>query len=196
MLSVTFWVRITSTRRQLIRERHYLPTPARTKRSVTCSFDTRFEDGRRRHFTEHCLATKATPDPIQSSSPPGTASTAMTPCSDHAVDHRSWRPVPIRVLASGGSMSADWALLRADESIEDLHRFHQRRSVACRHKSQRRWLAPIESSSDPAAACHQHTAADCSSTWSVRSLIRTAITASPIALRAWRFGRRHTIENP
>ena len=30
-------------------------------------------------------------------------------------------PVPMRVLASGGSMSADWALLRTNEPVEDLH---------------------------------------------------------------------------
>ena len=83
---------------------------------------TRFESGRRRHFTEHCSATSVTPGP-------------------HPIFVTAWHcldgydsllrpmlmtigqrePVPMRVLASGGSMSADWALLRTDEPIEDLH---------------------------------------------------------------------------
>ena len=83
---------------------------------------TRFEGGRRRHFTEHCSATSVTPGP-------------------HPIFVTAWHcldgydallrpmlmtigqrePVPMRVLASGGSMSADWALLRTDEPIEHLH---------------------------------------------------------------------------
>ena len=93
-------------------------------------------------------------------------------------------PVPMRVLASGGSMSADWALLRADEPIEDLH-WISSAQIRCMsaQKSALLALPPSRAHQIRRQACHQHNA-DCSSTPSVRSLIRTAITASPIALRA------------
>ena len=58
----------------------------------------------------------------------------------------------MRVLASGGSMSADWALLRAEEPIEDLHWISL--SADPLHvgtKVSAAGIAPIESSSDQAA---------------------------------------------
>ena len=114
---------------------------------------TRFEGSRRRHFTEHCSATSVTPGP-------------------HPIFVTAWHcldgydgllrpmlltigqrePVPMRVLASGGSMSADWALLRAERPIEDLHWISL--SADPLHvgtKVSAAGIAPIESSSDQAA---------------------------------------------
>ena len=145
---------------------------------------TRFEGDRRRHFTEHCSATSVTPGP-------------------HPIFVTAWHcldgydallrpmlltigqrePVPMRVLASGGSMSADWALLRTDEPIEHLHWIlsAQIRCISAQRS------APLELPPSRFHQIREHTHqhnADCSSTPSVRSLMHIAITASPTALRA------------
>ena len=83
---------------------------------------TRMENGRRRHFAEHCSATSVTPGPRP-----------IFLTAWHCLDGYDSllepilliigqrEPVRLRVLESGGSMVADWAILRADEPIEDLH---------------------------------------------------------------------------
>ena len=83
---------------------------------------TRIEKGRRRHFAEHCSATSVTPGPYP-------VFLTAWHCLDGydsllkpillMIGQRE--PVRLRLLETGGSMAADWALLKADEPIEDLH---------------------------------------------------------------------------
>ena len=68
-------------------------------------------DGRMRHFTEHCSATAITPGP-------DTLLLSAWHCfEDYAVtqgpiqlfaQHSPDTPLPVRLIISGGSMSADW----------------------------------------------------------------------------------------
>ena len=83
---------------------------------------TRVEDGRRRHFTEHCSATSVTPGPFP-----------LFLTAWHCLDGYESLLEPIllvtnrgltlrlRVLDSGGSMAADWAVLQAVGPIDGLH---------------------------------------------------------------------------
>ena len=74
----------------------------------------RSEGGRMRHFTEHCSATVITPGP-------NTLLLSAWHCfEDYAVtqgpiqlfaQHSPDTPLPVRLIISGGSMSADWAIL-------------------------------------------------------------------------------------
>ena len=70
--------------------------------------------GRMRHFTEHCSATTITPGP-------NTLLLSAWHCfEDYAAtqgpiqlfaQHSPESPLPVRLIISGGSMSADWAIL-------------------------------------------------------------------------------------
>ena len=70
--------------------------------------------GRMRHFTEHCSATTITPGP-------NTLLLSAWHCfEDYAAtqgpiqlfaQHSPETPLPVRLIISGGSMSADWAIL-------------------------------------------------------------------------------------
>ena len=83
---------------------------------------TRLQDGRRRHFTEHCSATSVTPGPFP-----------LFLTAWHCLDGYDSLIEPIvlvtnhgltvrlRVLDSGGSMAADWAVLQAVGPIDGLH---------------------------------------------------------------------------
>ena len=71
-------------------------------------------EGRMRHFTEHCSATTITPGPNS------LLLSAWHCFEDYAATqgpiqlfapHTSEMPVPVRLIVSGGSMSADWAIL-------------------------------------------------------------------------------------
>ena len=74
----------------------------------------RSEGGRMRHFTEHCSATVITPGP-------NTLLLSAWHCfEDYAAtqgpiqlfaQHSPNVPLPVRLIVSGGSMSADWAVL-------------------------------------------------------------------------------------
>ena len=74
----------------------------------------RSEGGRMRHFTEHCSATVITPGP-------NTLLLSAWHCfEDYAAtqgpiqlfaQHSPDTPLPARLVVSGGSMSADWAIL-------------------------------------------------------------------------------------
>jgi hypothetical protein len=74
----------------------------------------RSEEGRIRHFTEHCSATVITPGP-------NTLLLSAWHCfEDYAAtqgpiqlfaQHSPNIPLPVRLIVSGGSMSADWAVL-------------------------------------------------------------------------------------
>jgi hypothetical protein len=71
-------------------------------------------EGRMRHFTEHCSATAITPGP-------DTLLLSAWHCfEDYAAtqgpiqlfaQHSPESPLPVRLIISGGSMSADWAIL-------------------------------------------------------------------------------------
>ena len=83
---------------------------------------TRLQDGRRRHFTEHCSATSVTPGPFP-----------LFLTAWHCLDGYDSLIEPIllvtnhgltvrlRVLDSGGSMAADWAVLQAVGPVDGLH---------------------------------------------------------------------------
>ena len=79
---------------------------------------TRYEQGRRRHFTEHCTAVIVSPGP-----------SPLIVTAWHCLDgYRSLLepirltlpgdpPVAVQVVASGGSMEEDWAILKAMQPI-------------------------------------------------------------------------------
>ena len=76
---------------------------------------TRYEQGRRRHFTEHCTAVIVSPGP-----------SPLIVTAWHCLDgYQSLLepirltlpgdpPVAVQVVASGGSMEQDWAILKAN----------------------------------------------------------------------------------
>jgi len=83
---------------------------------------TRLQDGRRRHFTEHCSATSVTPGPFP-------LFLTAWHCLDGydsliepiALVTNHGLTVRLRVLDSGGSMAADWAVLQAVGPVDGLH---------------------------------------------------------------------------
>ena len=81
---------------------------------------TRLQDGRRRHFTEHCSATSVTPGPFPLFL---TAWHCLTYDSliEPIVLVTSHGLVRLRVLDSGGSAAADWAVLQAVGPVDGLH---------------------------------------------------------------------------
>ena len=80
---------------------------------------TRTEEGRLRHFTEHCSAVAITPGPLP-------IFVSAWHCFDgyrstldplQLVLPREEEPLLLTLIASGGSMRDDWALLRAQRPI-------------------------------------------------------------------------------
>ena len=80
---------------------------------------TRTEDGRLRHFTEHCSAVAITPGPLP-------IFVSAWHCFDgyrstidpvQVVLPREEEPLMLTLISSGGSMLEDWALLRAQRPI-------------------------------------------------------------------------------
>lgn len=82
---------------------------------------SRLEGSRRRHFIEHCSATSVTPGPFP-----------LFLTAWHCLDgyESLLEPIllvtnhgltlPLRLLDSGGSMTADWAVMQAMEPVDDL----------------------------------------------------------------------------